>query len=176
MLARPVEAVRLCIRDITPVQVPAYLSHLGWPGDADHLAELVMALSCWVDRIDLDLDVGATILPKIGLECYFNHQAQPRVEPRWQAFLDFLVEQSLCHSDKREGLLAYPGYIRESANRALWPPHLLTASSFLGDRYESVFFKGLHHIKIVYQPENKLEAKAYLYVGQSWLSGVSARL
>lgn len=171
MLARPVEAVRLCIRDIAPAQIPAYLSRLGWPGEVDHLAELITMLSQRVDRIDLDLDVGATILPKIGLECYFNHQAQPKFEPRWQAFLDLLVDQGLCQPAKREGLLAYPGYIRERANAALWPPHLRPTSSFLGERYEGIFFKGLHHIKIVYQPEKPLEAKAYLYVGQSWLSG-----
>jgi hypothetical protein len=176
MLARPAEAVRVCIRNITPAQIPAYLSQLGWPGEANHLARLVAEVSRWVDRIDLDLDVGTRILPKIGLECYFNHQVQPKVEPRWQAFLDFLVDQGLCQPAKREGLLAYPGYVREKDNPGLWPPHLRAASSFLGERYEGVFFKGLHHIKIVYQPEKSLEAKAYLYIGQSWLSGITRHL
>jgi hypothetical protein len=169
MLARQVEAVRLCVRDIAPAQIVAYLSHLGWPGKLDSLAALLADLSRRVDRIDLDLDVGPTVLPKIGLECYFNNQVQPQAEPRWRSFLEFLEAKGLCCPAKREGLLAYPGYIREKADQAGWPAHLLTTARFLGNRYESIFFKGLHHIKVVYQPEYLLEAKAYLYVGQSWL-------
>jgi hypothetical protein len=169
MLARQAEAVRLCLRNIGPAQILPYLTRLGWSEPVSQLDELISHLSRWVDRIDLDLDIGQTILPKIGLECYFDGQRQPQLEPRWYSFLDFLVDSGLCRPAKREGLLTYPGYIREK-KQAAWPPRLRAASSLLGGRYEIIFFKGLHHVKIVYQPACPLEAKAYLYVSQNWLA------
>lgn len=169
MLARQVEAVRLCLRNIAPAHILPYLAHLGWSEPAGPLDALISNLSRLVDRIDLDIDVGQTVLPKIGLECYFNGQRQPRFEPRWRSFLDFLVDSGLCRPAKRDGLLSYPGYIREKKQVA-WPARLQAASSLLGGRYEIIFLKGLHHVKIVYQPNSLLEAKAYLYVSQNWLA------
>ena len=168
MLARPTEAIRLCIWDILPAQIPAYLASLDWPGTGDDLAALISTLSRFVDVITLDLDVGPTILPKIGLECYFNTYRQPACEPRWPLFLAYLVETGLCCPAKRDGLLAYPGWAQPDSHQAGWPDHL-TPSPLLAGCYQTGFIKGVHHLKITYQPEQPWQAKAYLYVGQMWL-------
>lgn len=168
MLARKSEVVRICIRNISPEQILKYLTQINWSGSVSELKAILTKLSSLVERIDLDIDVGEVILPKIGLECYLSKQ--PKLEPRWQLLLDYLVEPGLCIPEKRDALLAYPGYIRERSNQELWPSRLLKLSKFLGSQYESVFFRGIHHIKVVYQPNRLLEAKAYLSVNQSLLT------
>jgi hypothetical protein len=168
MLARKSDLVRICIRNISSEQIIEYLTQLNWPGSISDLKTILAQLSSLVERIDLDLDVGEVILPKIGLECYLSRQ--PKLEPRWQLLLDYLVETGLCIPGKRDALDAYPGYIREKTNRELWPTHLLKLSNFLGPQYERVFFRGLNHIKIVYQPDKPVEAKAYLSVSHSLLN------
>jgi hypothetical protein len=123
-----------------------------------------------VERIDLDLDVGEKIAPKIGLECSLSKQ--PKFEPRWSNFLDYLVSNNLCIPEKKEALLSYPGYIREKKYKELFPKNLLNISQMLGGQYERVFFYGLYHIKLVYRLESKApwEAKAYLYATHSLLT------
>lgn len=167
MLARKSDLVRICIRNVSPEQILDYLTQINWQGCVSELKPILTKLSSLVERIDLDIDVGEVILPKIGLECYLSKQ--PIFEPRWQLFLAYLVETGLCIPQKRDALLAYPGCIRERSNQELWPSDLLKLSNFLGSKYERVLFRGLHHIKVVYQPQ-KLEAKAYLYASHSLLS------
>ncbi len=166
MLARQVDTVRVCVTDIPANKLWDYLSRLGWTGSISKLEAFVSELSSWVDRVDLDLDVGDTILPKIGLECYFNRQ--PQFEPRWQLFLDRLVETGLCIPAKRDAILAYPGYSHERSNRELWPSNLLRVSNLLRSRVSSIFIRQLNHVKIVYQPDIPLEVKAYLSAGYYW--------
>ncbi|MBN1219837.1 MAG: hypothetical protein JXM69_12990 [Anaerolineae bacterium] len=175
MLARPTEAIRLCIWDITPAEIPIYLTQLGWPGSTGDLAALISTLSGFVDIIMLDLDVGPAVLPKIGLECYFNTYRQPAREPRWPRFLAHLVETGLCCPAKRDGLLAYPGWVQPDSRQANWPDHL-APSPLLAGCYQTVFIRGVHHIKIVYQPGQPCQAKAYLYVGQMWLPNQPERV
>jgi hypothetical protein len=174
MLARQSDLVRICIRNISPTQIVDYLTQINWQGSIVELKNVLDPLSNFVDRIDLDIDVGEVILPKIGLECYLKNQ--PDFEPRWQLFLNHLVEMGLCLPQKRNALLDYPGYIRESRDRELWPTNLLKLSSFLGEQSERVLFRGLHHIKVVYQSEppfegkQPLQAKAYLYASQNLMT------
>ncbi len=168
MLARQSDLVRICIRDISPTQIVDYLTQINWQGSIVELKNVLDRLSNFVDRIDLDIDVGEVVFPKIGLECYLKNQ--PDFEPRWLSFLNYLVETELCQPQKRNALLDYPGYIRASRDRELWPINLLKLSSFLGAQYEQVLFRGLHHIKVVYQTEQPLQAKAYLYASQNLMN------
>lgn len=164
MLARKADGVRICIRDIAPDRVGDYLKQLGWVGCVAELESWLKELSALTERVDVDLDVGETIGAKIGLECYLGKQ--PKFEPRWESFLNYLIDNGLCVPEKREGLLAYPGCIREKDYRDIWPRELNKLSQLLGAGYEILFFKGLHHIKVVYQSDAAPVAKAYLSVRQ----------
>jgi hypothetical protein len=169
MLTRPANLVRICLRGISPEQILDYLSQIGWSGATDTLKILLHELSTHTDRIDLDLDVGETgVAGKIGLECYLA--LQPKFQPRWISFLDYLVQVGLCLPQKREALLTYPGYVREKSHQELMPSHLLKLSQFLGPNHENVFMRGLHHIKVVYECDRATEAKAYCWVTHSLLS------
>ena len=168
MLSRGEDAVRLCIRLRSVERIMEYLTVVGWPGDEADLRGVLEPLARSVDRVVLAIDVGDAVRPKIGLECRFDGNRQPRREPRWGAFLDSLVLNGLCTSDKREALLAYPGYVDEATRDMPWPEALRQASQLLGGRSLSTFVRSLHHIKIVYRPGEQLEAKAYLAGNHHW--------
>jgi Rps23 Pro-64 3,4-dihydroxylase Tpa1-like proline 4-hydroxylase len=164
MLARNIKnAVRVCIRNIDPDQISEYLHQIGWPGSLEILQEFMREIADLVERIDLDIDISDRVLPKIGFECYFSKQ--PKLEPRWQIFLDYLESNNLCLPQKRAGLLAYPGFVRESTALNDWPSYLSRSARSSADRAETVFFRKIHHIKIVYQDDRPQLAKAYLAMG-----------
>jgi Rps23 Pro-64 3,4-dihydroxylase Tpa1-like proline 4-hydroxylase len=164
MLARNIQdTVRVCIRNISPVQIGEYLQQVGWPGSLEILQAFVQEIADFVERIDLDIDISDRILPKIGFECYLSKQ--PKLEPRWQIFLDYLVANNLCLPQKQAGLLAYPGFLRESSAPSDWPNHLSRSAQLLENNAEAVFFRKIHHIKIVYQDDRPQLAKAYLAMG-----------
>lgn len=168
MLARKVETVRLCIRNISPLQIGSYLSAISWKGNVEKLTQFLHSLSPLVDRVDLDIDVDFAVKPKIGLECYLYQQ--PSLEPKWIPFFDFLEERSLCLSEKREAIFAYPGYLRESTNLDQWPEGLKRLTQFLGTKNEGILFRGIHHVKITYDHDDPQEAKSYLYVSRKTLN------
>ena len=165
MLARQVEAVRLCIRNIQPQDIIPFLSSMNWLGDTNNLSQLLQELATKVDRIDLDIDVGETIYPKIGLECYL--QNQPSLQPKWSLFFDYLVNKSLCTAEKQNKLLNYHGYVRQRERSNTLVSSTSRLNQLLGTKYETVFFKGLNHIKLTYIHQEALEAKAYLYVSRN---------
>jgi hypothetical protein len=169
MLARNIKnAVRVCIRNITPDQISAYLHQIGWPGSLEILKKFIGEIADLVERIDLDIDISDRVLPKIGFECYLSKQ--PKLEPRWQIFLDYLEKNNLCLPQKRAGLLAYTGFLRERAAPNDWPSYLSRKSDSLGNNAETVFFRKIHHIKIVYQDDRPQLAKAYLAMGYRSMS------
>ena len=170
MLSRPLLAIRICIKDISPDTIAAYLSKLQWEGSTDEVKALCSKLSGFVDRIVLDIDVikgnPPCIGPKIGLECYLDNSSDS--EKKRATFLDYPVQHGMCIPAKRETLPTYPGYSDEWSDREIWPQHLMELSAIMGMHSVSVIQRTLHHIKIVYHPNKPLEAKAYLAVFHSW--------
>jgi hypothetical protein len=168
MLSRGAEAVRLCITLRSVERIVEYLAKMGWPGDVADLRGVLEPMARLGDHVYLDIDVGETVHHKIGLKCHFDGNKQPRIEPRWGIFLDSLAWDGLCTADKRDALLAYPGYVEENAEGLPWPAALRRASQLLCGRSLSMFIRSLHYVKIVYQPGEGLEAKAYLAVNHHW--------
>ena len=152
MLARQVEGVRVIIYPEHWDQIAPYLERIGWPGPLDEVVEVLAPYCQQAVRLGLAVDVGASVGPKIGLECFLDERLHPRPDPRWPAMLEQLVAAGLCTHDKRDALLSWPGGQRTS--QFLWP---------------SVFLRRLNHLKLVYAPGRPLEAKAYLAADQVWL-------
>ena len=170
MLPRKIEsqAVRLCISNIAIAKIPQYLSDIGWQGSISNLESVLVDISRFTDFICLNFTVGNTIFPKMGLECYGSKQL--KISSEWELFLDYLVEKQLCIPDKADAILNYPGYSVEKSYRDLWPSNLTNASTFVFPSFKSTLVRYLNHIKIVYQPNKPLEAKAYLWLEHLWLS------
>ncbi|NMO14640.1 hypothetical protein HPC49_14935 [Pyxidicoccus fallax] len=144
--SRRLDTVRFCAKDIPAEGMLDYLASVGWSGPRAELQELLGWLAGHVDRFVLDFDVGAHVLPTVGLECSFHGRRQPSAEPRWAVLLEELVRRGLCQHDKRDALLAWPG-------QSPCVEHLEGAVR------ESRFDRRLSHLKLSLKPE--LEAKGY---------------
>lgn len=168
MLARRARPVRICIRGISGRDIPGYLDALGWAGSSEALTSLFADIAPLADRIDLDLDIDeGGVQPKIGLEWYlFNHL---RVDPRWDAFLRWLVERRLSTPEKSRALYDYPGAQHERSKGVVWPEPLRALAAAAGPKHVSTLIRSVHHIKVVYHPSAGLEAKAYLAVNHALL-------
>jgi hypothetical protein len=165
MLSRPSSITRLCVRGVSRKQIIEYLQNLGYDTSSGQLQALLELLGPLVERIDLDMDVGDRVLPKIGLECYL-----PADTSAIHQFLIHIVSCGLSTPAKAEALESWRGMAHERSNPEIWPRELLALSGFLGGRVHSAFARWLHHVKIVYQPGVPLQAKAYLAVQHLWLA------
>lgn len=166
MLSRSDQGMRVNIKGIPPSQFLDYLFKIGLTDQTNTLSTLVSSLSEFVDEIVLTFDVGETISPRIGLECFL--EKQPLNEPRWQLFLDYLVERGLCTPAKQKALLTWSGFSQKADHPELWPKNIAWGNLFLGSKALSVFWRKIDEIKIVYQPGSPLEAKGYLAFGHRW--------
>ena len=173
MLARPLDAVRVCVVGLDPAAMPEYLGRVGWGGPRGELEGVLERFGRLADRIGLDIDVGETVGPRVGLECYLIGPTAPL--PRWRPLLDELVRAELCRPEKRAALLRYPGYLDDRRSRDVWPEHLLRVASFLESRVQSVVRRSLHHVKLSCEAGRPLEAKAYLAAGHIWARPAQAQ-
>ena len=145
MLGRKVKALRL-ILSIPRSNLESYLERIKWNGSIPELMALYDSVSQFVDTVDFNLDIADRVLPKIGLECILLKK-QLKIEPRWKLLTENLVERGLCLPDKGRELLSWPGY----------------EYTTLSDESEpSYVFRGISHIKMVYQTGKPLEVKGYL--------------
>ena len=168
MLSRPIDAVRINAKKIPIEQIPDYLAKIGWVESTDKFALLLCELSKFCDYIMLSFDVGESIYPKIGLECFLDKQPQEN-EPRWELFLDFLVRNQLCTSAKRDALLTWSGLSQKHNSPEFWPDNISLVDRLLAKKAASVFSRWINHIKLVYQPGCLLEAKGYLGFSHYWM-------
>ncbi|AFZ23929.1 hypothetical protein Cylst_1654 [Cylindrospermum stagnale PCC 7417] len=139
MLSRNTDILRLNISGLPQDKLAIYLDKIGWNGSVSELEEIISKISAFTDTIVLSFDVGETVLPRIGLECYLLDK--PQDEPRWQLFLDYLISQGLCSLAKSKAVLAWTEF---------QPQELNVSANFT------------ICTKIVYQTGMPLEAKAYL--------------
>jgi ubiquinone/menaquinone biosynthesis C-methylase UbiE len=166
MLSRSAQGVRLNVKGIAPENLLDYLIHIGWKDTTNTFSSLISNLCEFVDEIVLTFDISETVHSRIGLECFL--EKQPRHEPRWQLFLDYLVKRGLCTPAKQNALLAWPGFSQKADLPEIWPKNLSWGELFLGSNALSLFWRTISLIKIVYQPASPLAAKGYLAFGYGW--------
>ncbi len=121
-----------------------YLAGIGWPGSLAEIEKIMTTFGPTTPIARPDLTIGDTILPRIGLE--FSHPTSPQNNQEQQLVLDHCVASGLCTPEKREALLTWPGSSRETFSQTSWPIRL----------------RRWIDLKIVYQSDQPLEAKAYL--------------
>ncbi|MHC5779414.1 hypothetical protein [Nostoc sp.] len=170
MLPRKTEcySVRLCVQGISHEEILDYLSNIGWSSSLTELSNLLSQLSQFVDVIRLNFGVKDSLYPKIGLECYIDKQ--PKNTAKWQLFFDYLVKNKLCTPEKAYAILNWTGYTEEKFCPEIWPSNFAQGSALVSPKMRSTIARTLHHIKIVYQPHQPLQAKAYLWFSHRWLS------
>lgn len=163
MRARPTAGLRLCVNEIALDGILDWLDALGYADIGGVRALLVRfqpALGDVTVAVDLAPDLGA----KIGLECYFapSRRGQPPGEllERFLARLDAL---GACTAAKAKAIRDYERTISIDAD-ADWPRELLATRRVLGGAYTGEFRRSVHHVKLVHQPGERLQAKAYLAI------------
>jgi hypothetical protein len=164
MLSRLEETVRI-VSLISSNQILNYLKQIGWSGSEKMIESLLSKLSELTDYMCLSYDVGETIMPRIGLECYIPKQ--PKYEHRWKLLLDYLVELNLCSESKRNALLNWSGYLKKTSKSSSLSLNNDTFSwnnVFLKQKKPNALIRKISHLKIVYNSDGSLEAKAYLHL------------
>lgn len=122
--------------------IPAYLESLRWTGSTADLREW-LGVSCRATPCpSLNIDLGPTAGPRIGIEHHFP--SDPRTDLRWRALFDALQAAGACAPERRRQLEAWPSHADPSP-----PPGLVRVEREL-------------LVKVVYQTGEALRAKAYL--------------
>ena len=160
MWSRPGAGLRLCLRGIDRRQMVDTLLRLGWPGDPAPLQALLDELSAFAGHFDLNVDLGESLGPKVGIECYFPTDGGQ--QDGLQRAGDYLVNKGLCTPEKAQGLVRYCGFSLQGNHAGVWPAELSALASAAGGGALSSFHRFVHHLKIVYQAGLGLSAKAYL--------------
>jgi hypothetical protein len=144
MFPRKIQSVRLCA-SMPSDEIPAYLENIGWRGPLDDLKRIIFRLKNYVDWFFVDFDVGQDIESQIGIECVFKDKKLDQA--KISKLLDYLVDINLCSILQREKILSWFGHSYEnvdSLERAV------------------LLLRTLSHLKITINPDNSVNAKAYL--------------
>jgi hypothetical protein len=168
MSGRPTDSVRVVVNDLPFDSLRTFLERVDWPGSSGeaHAALSPVARLAPTPKMMVSLDVGPRIGPKVGLECSLPAGAQ---WPSGRAgLLEYLVAEGLCVPAKRAALAAWEGWAHEPDGDAASPEQLAPLSDLVGLPARGVFVPVLSHIKVSYQPDRPLEAKAYLAVHLRW--------
>lgn len=161
MLSRENQTVRLHINKIKTEQMIPYLKQIGYKEDTIKLKKLIDEIKDKADRFVMSYDVTENgIGPRIGIELSYSSDLF-QDEKRWNELLDYLVEKGICLAEKKEALLNYTG-IEENQDfsGAVLKP-VSTSADYLDKINKSTIVRYINHVKIVYNPNKKLEAKAY---------------
>jgi hypothetical protein len=168
MLPRLTDAVRLVVTNLPFDLLPTLLDRIGWPGaiGGAHSALSPTAQHVPTDKVMFSLDLGPSIVPRIGLEC----DVPAGSEWSWgrAVFFDNLVGEGLCLPVKRAALDAWGEWTYEPHMDAASVEQLAPLSELAGLPARGVFVPRLSHVKVSYQPDRPLEAKAYLAVQLRW--------
>lgn len=161
MLSRENQMVRLHVNKIKPGQIIPYLKQIGYNEIDDDLETLIEEIKDKADRFVLSFDVTENgIGPRIGIELSYSSDLFQE-EKRWDNLLDYLVEKGICLKEKREALLNYTGAEEnQDFSGAVLKP-VSTSADYLDKINKSTIVRYINHVKIVYNPNKKLEAKAY---------------
>jgi hypothetical protein len=159
LLSRSSNGIRIYINKFQPEDVIPYLNTLGWFDETGEFTKLLDEIKDLADRFVLSFDVNEDgIGARVGIELSFESNFFQK-ETRWINLLNYLVSKGLCIPEKRNALIKYQGSENESSDIILEP--VKAASENLNDLFLSTIVRYISHIKIVYQPEELLEAKAY---------------
>jgi hypothetical protein len=146
MLPRGMAAVRVFVT-LPRSGLLTYLSGLGYTDGLDALASLPEGLWRGHDHLSLQMDVAETIGPRIGVELN-GDASEPASSRGWPVILGALRRAGLCSAAREAALLAWPGVGPPRATAGAWPSQVVRV---------------LSHVKLVIQPAQPVEAKAYLW-------------
>jgi hypothetical protein len=133
-----------------------YLTAAGWPGHSGDLSSTLSRLAPFAPLFVLNLDIGDTVEPRIGLEVRHPGPVPTDDIASWQTCLDYLIHADLCVPRKRDAALNCPSRTSNHHGRTL-------DHTDISDPWVSrAAVRWLRKLQISYQPGRLLEAVAYL--------------
>jgi hypothetical protein len=154
-LGRSIDTFRICAPGLPLRDIQAVVQALRWSGPSNAYEPQWRDLLQFGDTGALHLDVGTGVSPKLGIEVNFGEASaswNPH-DPEDTRFFDYLVENDLCLPEKRDAVLSWVGAFRLAEGE--------------GDTATApLFLRTVSHVKLVFQPDQAPQAKAYLAVGR----------
>jgi hypothetical protein len=154
-LARSVNTFRICAPGLRLHDIHAVVHALRWSGPSDAYESQWRGLLQFGDTGALHLDVGSEVSPQLGVEVNFGEASaslNPH-DPEDTRFFDYLVANDLCLPEKRDAVLSWVGGFRLGHRGS-------------GADTAPLFLRTISHVKLVFQPDQAPQAKAYLAVGR----------
>jgi len=159
MLSRGSSGVRVLVSGLDVNGMVEFLrdvSQKQFPPSVYQAADIACSLS---SEVMLSLDIGETAAKRVGFELFFDRVGVGY--PELRKILDVLIEKRLCTSEKRDGLLAWPGQSDPRNSKAPWPGHLIVESLLRPVDEFSIIDRRIHHLKLVWKGDETMRAKAY---------------
>lgn len=147
MMSRHLPAIRLVLAFRAVSELINYVETLELSALTQEYRPVIAALVALADVTVLQLDIGAAIFPRIGIE--FNFRYGKEHQNRLRPLLDHLLERGLCTPAKHEALTNYALTRRGDG----WIPR--------------IYVFGISHLKINLAPHQSPLAKAYFGVAQT---------
>lgn len=147
MLARQPFVLKL-YGAVPVADLTGYLACIGWAGSIVDLNGIVSEFSsCLGQDVFVDLTIGETVAPRIGIAFPHDQIAGLSNPERQRAvLLAKCVELGICAPEKCAALLSWSGRSSHRFSGQIWPTHL--------NRWIDV--------KLVYEPDAPVEVKGYL--------------
>ncbi len=164
--SRQGHGIRLYLKIKTFDEVTKFLISKQWPGNVKDLREQLYNLNTLANFFCLIIDLGSdfTIQPKIGIEYWFEENL---VQDKLGNFSQRLMDRGLCDGLKREELLKWNGVFKVDTKTEFWSWSDLSIFGKNSKKISVLIRRMAHYIKIIYEPDKKLVAKAYLYYDRS---------
>ncbi len=160
MLSREAEGIRVVVKRIKSDQIVSYLKSIGWTDKDDGLSKLLKELKKFVDCIRLHINITEDVDLRIGLECFISPEEYNQ-ENGWTDFLDYLVEKGLCQPELRSVLLEFPGIEQENPEYNFNLDSYMPSVKLPDEDFSKAIVRYISHVKISYEPNKPIEAKAY---------------
>lgn len=159
MLSRHNNPVRFCLY-IPDDSTADYLEDIGYPGGIG-AAGLMERLQQGFNAVCLNLDAGENLGTTLGFEC-FNRTRNVNTNPQWRTALEQARREGLCTRGQYEALFDYCGETALSQEPELMPRNLLKFCEENACMEQIFFYRGVSHLKYVYEPDFGVRVKAYL--------------
>jgi len=161
MLSRKNDDIRLLINRIDAEEIIPYLESIGWKDDGyNRLSNIIEEIKDLASRIVLHISVWTEVNPKVGIECSFYPNSYHK-ETGWNKIFSYLSEKGLCNEEKLSAFLNSSGIEPQEFNEHFNPNTYVPAVLSSGEDFSSALIRYISHIKLVYEPERNVEAKAY---------------
>jgi len=161
MIARDCEGMRLVIKRIKPEDIVPYLESIGWKDNNENeLTKLLKDIKDFSNCIRLHINISEHVDPKIGLECFISPDKYHEGNG-WNEFFNYLVNKNLCLPNLGSALLQFPGVAQEDVSKEFTFDLYMPSVKIEGNDFSKALVRYISHVKISYNPNKSVEAKAY---------------